>query len=461
LNYAKRIDASPTLYSCGSGYNFYFADECRSCKVFHKSKSVVQHAKTKDLFYITPFPEDVDNDTKLDFWVELIRKPANLKHYIWPVDIIATTDASGNTRYALVFPFRELPTFENISSLLAKGVQAGWEAPWVQKLVANLLDAWCDFDDLKYVYHEFSVDNMFYQKENFNVMFDFSFSIHKTENLFDARSVSKNRIAPDFADSYYYTDERQSLMDLASDYYSIAVILFRLMIGRLPYQGKVMEHEPNDSELEHENWLEIYHKNTYFIFDIDDATNQIGGETGFAKDELYVDRWNGLPTHIKNMFHNVFQTANVMRMTDDLIFYSPHEWKEALSATPKAVELNYRYADAEVQVKEAELISEFASEPQNSGFCDVILTKTSEFGKTAAIKIILEITGLGLASATELYENTPVPIVQGVSEDLAKQIQAELFLSNAETTIGSNTKHNEQLESYIWQRMQGHWQHNA
>ncbi|GFH42504.1 hypothetical protein Hs30E_10550 [Lactococcus hodotermopsidis] len=342
MNYAKKIEEASMLYSCCSGYNFYFSANRRSYEVFGKSKNIIQHVKTEALFYVTEFPDDLNNDIELSYWVELIRKPVDLKHYIWPVDVIILDEQPEKTQYALVFPIRALPIFETIATLLSNDMQAGWNMPWVKKFVPNLLDAWCRFDDSKYAYHEFSGLNMFYQKENYNVMFDFSFSTQRVVGLFSTRHVNKKRVNPDYADSYYYMDGRKSLMDLASDYYSIAVILFKLLVGRLPYQGKVMEHEPNANELEHNSWVRVYHKNAYFIFDERDDTNHIGGETGFAKDELFVDRWNELPQHIRNMFHNVFQTANVMRSTDELIFYSPREWKEALLGDEHEVQLVYR-----------------------------------------------------------------------------------------------------------------------
>jgi hypothetical protein len=344
LNYAKKIENAAVLYSCCSGYNFYFPVSHRPREVFGKSKKIIQHVKTEEVFYITEFPDDLNNDIELNYWVELIRKPVDLKHYIWPVDVIITDETPKKTTYALVFPIRALPAFENITTLLSNDMQAGWDKAWVKMFVSNLLDAWCNFDDSKYAYHEFSGGNMFYQKENYNVMFDFSFSTQRVDDLFGTRHVSEKRVMPDYADSYYYTDSRKSLMDLASDYYSIAVILFKLLVGRLPYQGKVMEHEPNATELEHDSWVRVYHKNAYFIFDERDDTNRIGGETGFAKDEMYVERWNALPRHIRHMFHNVFQTANVMRSADNLIFYSPKQWKEALyGGDAQEVPLNYRH----------------------------------------------------------------------------------------------------------------------
>jgi large subunit ribosomal protein L7/L12 len=491
------MDAFPMLYSCCSGYNFYFADNRRPYEVFHKNKNILQHVKTEKYFYSTPFPDDLNNDAELTDWVALIRKPVDLKHYIWPVDVVALYDPSGRPRYALVFPIRALPVFESISALLANDLHAGWQRPWVKKFVENLLEAWCRFDDSRYAYHEFSLDNMFYQKETFATMFDFSFSTQKVASLYDTRPVSKKRITPDYADSYYYVDTRNSLMDLASDYYSIAVILFKLLVGRLPYQGKVMEHEPNANEQEHKNWLRIYHKNTYFIFDQRDETNHIGGETGFAKDETFVDRWNELPESVRNMFHNVFQTANVLRTADNLHFYSPHAWRDALfGAAPPRVELDDRVggatpvaadtppaetetltseksegapeeappeAAAESGAKAAPDAAEAQAPPPRSPdrYFDVVLETVAASDKIVTIKILRDITGLGLATAKKLVDSVPSPVVQGVSEKLARQIQAELNLVSAETRLYANTKRDEQLETDVSQRMQGHWQNKA
>ena len=499
MNYAKRIDSAPVLYSCCSGHNFYFSDDLRQHEVFGKPKRIIQHVKTEERFYVTLFPDDLNTKLELNYWVELIRKPVNLKHYIWPVDVISIPTDNDTERYALVFPIRALPVFETISALLSNDMQAGWDKPWVKDFTLNLLTAWCHFDDSRYAYHEFSVENMFHQKDKYNVMFDFSFSTQRTDDLYSTRFVNKKRITPDYADSYYYVDERNSLMDLASDYYSIAVILFKLLIGRLPYQGKVMEHEPNSNEGEHKNWLKIYHRNTFFIFDEKDKTNHIGGETGFAKDDLYVDRWNELPAHVRHMFHNVFQTANVLRKTDEFIFYPPKQWYDALFGTASDIELVYRDTEIKKQkqtetidekivgtekvLEVAKMEPEISPDSQNSDekkahmgelanilqgkidetpkphrFHDVIITASSQSDKIVAIKVIREITGLGLKAAKELLENTPYPVVQGISGELAERVQSELSLVGVETKLGANSQRDENVEQKINERMQGRWQ---
>lgn len=380
LNYARKMENTPVLYSLCSGYNFYIQSHHQKYEIFGKSKNVVQHIKTGELFYVTEFPEKLIKKFTLNYWIGLIRKPVDLKHFIWPVDIIQIDD----DKYALVFPLRALPVFDNFTQVLSNDLQLGWNMPWVKQLTSNFLRALSNFSAQKYAYHEFSDSNMFFRKDNYEVMFDFSFSTQRIKSLFDSQYVDPKRITPDYADSYYYSEHRHNLMDLASDYYSVAVILFKLLVGRLPYQGTVMEPEPNSTAQEHSNWLKVYHNNTYFIFDERDETNHIGGETGFAKDEIFVERWEALPTHVRNMFHNVFQNANVLRSANDLIFYTPQQWYSALFEDWSSVELVYRTADAakpSVSKKEETPKAENANDSPNTQRQEVTVSAEKSIAK--------------------------------------------------------------------------------
>ncbi len=325
----KSVKEQQYIFSLCSGHNFYIPRVEQEYKILGKDKTVIEHVKTGEFFYISTFPPDADEAFNLRDRTQLIRKPVARKSHIWPVDIVALEDGEKVQR-ALVFPLRSLPAYGNISELLTNDMNMGWDLPWVQKFLKSFLDACESFADSGCAYHEFSYSNMFYNKETFEVMFDFSFSSHKSDGLFDRRKVPAERITSDFADTFYYTQEGEQKLDLASDFYSIAVILFKLLIGRLPYQGAVMEHEPNLTPQEHLSWLKVYHRNPYFIFDENDGTNHIGGETGFAKDEIFVDRWNGLPERLKQMFCDVFRTENALRKSENLTFYSPKEFKTAL-----------------------------------------------------------------------------------------------------------------------------------
>ena len=65
---------------------------------------------------------------------------------------------------------------------------------------------------------------------------------------------------------------------------------------------------------------------------------------------------------------------------------------------------------------------------------DVIL-KSAGANKLAVIKVVREITGLGLKDAKDLVEAAPKAIKEGVSKDEAESLQKQLAESGAEIEI--------------------------
>lgn len=65
---------------------------------------------------------------------------------------------------------------------------------------------------------------------------------------------------------------------------------------------------------------------------------------------------------------------------------------------------------------------------------DVIL---AEFGanKLNVIKVVREITGLGLKDAKDLVEGAPKPVKEGVSKDEAEKIKAQLTEAGAKVEL--------------------------
>ncbi|MBQ6808135.1 MAG: 50S ribosomal protein L7/L12 [Firmicutes bacterium] len=65
---------------------------------------------------------------------------------------------------------------------------------------------------------------------------------------------------------------------------------------------------------------------------------------------------------------------------------------------------------------------------------DVVMT---DFGaqKVGVIKVVREITGLGLKEAKELVEGVPSPIKEGVNKDEAEAIKAKLEEAGASVTL--------------------------
>ena len=65
---------------------------------------------------------------------------------------------------------------------------------------------------------------------------------------------------------------------------------------------------------------------------------------------------------------------------------------------------------------------------------DVIL-KSPGSGKIAVIKVVRELTGLGLKEAKALVDEAPKPVKEAVSEDEANTIKAKLEEAGAEVEI--------------------------
>jgi len=65
---------------------------------------------------------------------------------------------------------------------------------------------------------------------------------------------------------------------------------------------------------------------------------------------------------------------------------------------------------------------------------DVMLTDAGA-GKIAVIKVVRELTGLGLKEAKELVDNAPKAVKTGVSKDEAESIKAKLEEAGAKVEI--------------------------
>src|SRR5665811_1502092 len=65
---------------------------------------------------------------------------------------------------------------------------------------------------------------------------------------------------------------------------------------------------------------------------------------------------------------------------------------------------------------------------------DVIL-KAPGGSKLAVVKLVKELTGLGLKDAKELVDNSPRPVKEGVSKDEAESLKTQLEAAGAEVEL--------------------------
>jgi len=75
-----------------------------------------------------------------------------------------------------------------------------------------------------------------------------------------------------------------------------------------------------------------------------------------------------------------------------------------------------------------------AAEPEEQTAFDVILTAAGQ-SKLAVVKLVKELTSLGLKEAKELVDSAPKAIKEGVSKDEADALVAQLTEAGAEVEV--------------------------
>ncbi len=75
-----------------------------------------------------------------------------------------------------------------------------------------------------------------------------------------------------------------------------------------------------------------------------------------------------------------------------------------------------------------------AAEPEGPSEVDVIL-KSAGANKLAVIKLVREITGLGLKEAKDLVDNAPKPVKEKIDPEEAKAIADKLTEAGAEVEV--------------------------
>ena len=105
-----------------------------------------------------------------------------------------------------------------------------------------------------------------------------------------------------------------------------------------------------------------------------------------------------------------------------------------LSELVKALEEEFGVSAATpVAVAAAPAAAAAPAEEEKTEF-DVVL-KSAGGNKIAVIKVVREITGLGLKEAKEVVDNAPKAIKEGVSKDDAESIRAKLADVGAEVEV--------------------------
>lgn len=290
----------------------------------------IKNIKNNEEYYCVKFNRSAG--INLEMWKSIILKPTHCSVF-WPVDIICREDEYGVT-YFFVFTYRFVPKTVSLNTLSKENKGLGFEKNIIKNTIDVLLNTIRQNFDYQYLYMCWDDSMIFIDEENGEILIPFSFYMLYKFNL--KISLNTSEYFSVCLDPYAYLnrdcDENDFnsgvyTVDFYSEMYAIASLLFKLLIGRYPFEGALMDGIFNSTDDEKKRWISEYLKHPIFIFDPNDETNKLGE---FANEQIFIQRWESLTEKLREMFLNVFSKENINRLGAYPIYYTPQEWIDAL-----------------------------------------------------------------------------------------------------------------------------------
>lgn len=317
------VDPSRVYMSLLSAYNLYIDTGNRVKTASCNNAILLNHMNSGEEYYCVRLRNRGFNDS-ISKWREIINNPAQ-KSFFWPVDIISVPDReTGCVWMNLVYPCRAVPLVVSFSDLASNSEYIGVESAKAKLLAINIADAFADFYNHSYLYSVWDNSNFFVDIKYNSIMAVFS-DVTDILSQDKRTEIVMEDYFTEYTDPYGYNNGFK--YDFFSEMYSLVAMLFRILIGRYPYEGSLMDGKQKESELEIFQWKKEYVSHPIFIFDAHDKRNSIGD---FDHEKIFLNRWNCLSDELRRMFSEIFQEENVLRKNDSVIFYTPHDWGNAL-----------------------------------------------------------------------------------------------------------------------------------
>lgn len=122
--------------------------------------------------------------------------------------------------------------------------------------------------------------------------------------------------------------------------------------------------------------------------------------------------------------------ADLKKLAEELVNLTVKEVKELADILKEEYGIEPAAAAAVVAAPAAGGVAEAAAQTE----FDVIL-KSGGQSKLAVVKLVKELTGLGLKEAKELVDKAPAPVKEKVSKEEAEQLKAQLEEAGAEVEL--------------------------
>ena len=266
---------------------------------------------------------------------EAILNPPKTDCVIWPVDLISLHghNVSGNycehlfgmaaenqmddqvCDYALLFPYKNYGVAKTVKDELAEVKEICWKDPRVYKVMIHITEAFQKLNAANYWCYDFDFSHMYIRNDQ-SIIFEFSnLLVEQTDETVKKRFRKRVEMIDgtypyEFAEPALVSG-KVKLADANMQNYSLAAMLFYLMIGRYPYDGALLAGLTDNNIVEHEHRFEVYHKNPIFIFDEkENNENRLGF---FAADQKSIDLWDGLLEKIQFYFRKILNKKNAQR----------------------------------------------------------------------------------------------------------------------------------------------------
>ncbi len=331
---ANSINKDTLLFSKISGSNLYSVDN-----IYDEGKKIFAHHFNDENTAVDIKTVQVKSQD-INLWKKFVFNPPNINFFRWPCDIVSIENTTFGKAGNLGLVFLKKDNYKKPLTPLKNvvyndrlyGADNECEIN-MKKLLINFLTALTDLEEKGFLFVSFDLEKMYFNENDYSIYFDFSLStvaldynnINKKYNFF-YDDISIDFIPP------WVEYSNISKVNKKFAYYSVAALLFRLLIGRMPYQGSlfdgcgaIMSSIFDNDYNEHINRMKEYYKFPIFIFDEINKRNSIGVT---AEEQDCVTRYEALSGELRYMFSNTFKIVADTNESKEL--FSFEEWLKAI-----------------------------------------------------------------------------------------------------------------------------------
>lgn len=264
----------------------------------------------------------------------------------WPCDIIRLEDAQlehfglfvrqeytdvptpkvrWTGRYALLFPYgmnRRLVSGE--ARLAGANRELGWKSPAIREMAVQITGAIDRMNIVGYLYADLHFSRLFFGGEWCYLGFsNLVYPISDLENPLTerTRAPARGEYPLEFADPAFARGTIDAI-DMRSQNYGLAALLFYLLLGRYPYDGNLTEHMIDDDPISHYDKLEAFLDTPLFVFDPKNHDNWLGDNIRRNRETLAL--WDELPPDMRFFFTEALSSDSVRRVSLDVP--KPRAW---------------------------------------------------------------------------------------------------------------------------------------